>query len=150
MVGGAFGTNLSIRYFLLPFLPRPESTHVDRKLTETNRGHQLLRRMGETFDCLWVASKMWHTFLCLFSGWEGAGLGFQEQGIQEPIKGGEVRDKQDKYKVCPTVHWNTYIPYSRKICQGIKFLAVWWSRLKLPMFPAVQFYAFIHTILIEM
>ena len=99
------------------FLPRPESTHVDRKLTETNRGHQLLRRMGETFDCLWVADKMWPTFLYLFSGWEGAGLGFQEQGIQEPIKGGEVRDKQDKYKVYPTVHWNTYIPYSRKIWQ---------------------------------
>ena len=32
-------------------------------------------------------------------GWEGAGLGAEEQGIQEPIKGGEVRDKVDKYKV---------------------------------------------------
>lgn len=35
----------------------------------------------------------------LVAGWEGAGLGTEEQGIQEPIKGGEVRDKQDKYKV---------------------------------------------------
>ena len=32
-------------------------------------------------------------------GWEGAGLGAEEQGIQEPVKGGEVRDKLDKYKV---------------------------------------------------
>ena len=32
-------------------------------------------------------------------GWEGAGLGAEEQGIQEPVKGGEVRDKVDKYKV---------------------------------------------------
>jgi calcium homeostasis ER protein len=32
-------------------------------------------------------------------GWEeGAGLGLREQGIQEPIKGGEIRDKNDKYK----------------------------------------------------
>ena len=36
--------------------------------------------------------------VCL--GWEeGAGLGLREQGIQEPIRGGEVRDKNDKYKV---------------------------------------------------
>ena len=27
------------------------------------------------------------------------GLGAREQGIQEPIRGGEVRDKNDKYKV---------------------------------------------------
>ncbi len=34
------------------------------------------------------------------AGWEeGVGLGVQEQGIQEPIRAGEVRDKQDKYKV---------------------------------------------------
>ena len=32
-------------------------------------------------------------------GWEGSGLGAQRQGIEEPIKGGEVRDKLDKYKV---------------------------------------------------
>ena len=33
------------------------------------------------------------------TGWEGTGLGTKQQGIQEPIKGGEVRDKQNKYKV---------------------------------------------------
>ena len=36
---------------------------------------------------------------CSLAGWEGAGLGAGEQGIQEPVKGGEVRDKKDKYKV---------------------------------------------------
>ncbi len=47
------------------------------RLGEANVGHQMMRRMG----------------------WEGAGLGATEQGIQEPIKGGDVRDKIDKYKV---------------------------------------------------
>ena len=36
-------------------------------------------------------------------GWEGAGLGLEEQGIQEPVKGGDVRDKVDKYKVSTCV-----------------------------------------------
>lgn len=40
-------------------------------------GHQMLRRMG----------------------WEGTGLGSSHQGIQEPVHGGDVRDKGDKYKV---------------------------------------------------
>ena len=40
--------------------------------------------------------------VCL--GWEeGVGLGLREQGIQEPIRGGEVRDKNDKYKVSTAV-----------------------------------------------
>lgn len=32
-------------------------------------------------------------------GWGGSGLGSQQQGIEEPIKSAEVRDKIDKYKV---------------------------------------------------
>ena len=51
------------------------------RLGEGNVGHQMMRRMG----------------------WEGAGLGSAEQGMQEPIKGGDVRDKMDKYKVCVCV-----------------------------------------------
>ena len=33
------------------------------------------------------------------SGWGGAGLGRSQQGISDPISGGEVRDKFDKFKV---------------------------------------------------
>lgn len=33
------------------------------------------------------------------AGWSGSGgLGAKEQGIQDPIKGGDVRDKWDQYK----------------------------------------------------
>lgn len=38
--------------------------------------------------------------LFLFLGWSGAGLGKSQQGIHNPISGGEVRDKFDKFKVC--------------------------------------------------
>jgi len=39
-------------------------------------------------------------FLQCVLGWEeGSGLGAQKQGIEEPIRGGEVRDNVDKYKV---------------------------------------------------
>ena len=34
-----------------------------------------------------------------FLGWGGAGLGRSQQGIHNPISGGEVRDKFDKFKV---------------------------------------------------
>ena len=44
------------------------------------------------------------------AGWKGSGsgLGVQQQGIQEPIKGGEVRDKHDKFKV-ELRHNSTYV-----------------------------------------
>lgn len=57
-------------------LPVGDGPIVEQKLGEDNVGHQLLKKMG----------------------WEGTGLGTKQQGIQEPIKGGEVRDKQNKYK----------------------------------------------------
>ncbi len=31
-------------------------------------------------------------------GWRGSGLGSEESGIVEPISGGEVRDKNDKFR----------------------------------------------------
>lgn len=31
-------------------------------------------------------------------GWGGAGLGAKEQGIEQPISGGEVREREDLYK----------------------------------------------------
>lgn len=45
-------------------------------IEESNKGHQLLMKMG----------------------WAGSGLGAQGQGIETPISGGEVRDRQDQYK----------------------------------------------------
>lgn len=45
-------------------------------IEESNKGHQLLMKMG----------------------WSGSGLGAQNQGIEAPISGGEVRDRQDQYK----------------------------------------------------
>lgn len=41
---------------------------VTEKLDESNKGHQMLKKMG----------------------WGGAGLGAKEQGIEQPISGGEV------------------------------------------------------------
>lgn len=41
---------------------------MNEKLDESNKGHQLLRKMG----------------------WGGAGLGAKEQGIEAPINAGEV------------------------------------------------------------
>lgn len=39
-----------------------------------------------------------YVLLCA-AGWSGSGgLGAKEQGIQDPIKGGDVRDKWDQYK----------------------------------------------------
>lgn len=49
---------------------------VDTSLDESNKGHQLLKKMG----------------------WSGAGLGANEQGIEAPISGGEIRDRNDQYK----------------------------------------------------
>ncbi|CAH2241497.1 jg10664 [Pararge aegeria aegeria] len=45
-------------------------------IDSTNKGHQLLQKMG----------------------WSAGGLGAAGQGIAEPISGGTVRDKQDQYK----------------------------------------------------
>ena len=50
---------------------------MTQKLDENNRGHQLLRKMG----------------------WGGAGLGANEQGIAEPIKGGEVPIHQSFFRI---------------------------------------------------
>jgi len=50
----------------------PQEIGID----ESNKGHQLLKKMG----------------------WSGAGLGANEQGIEAPISGGEIRDKNDQYK----------------------------------------------------
>ena len=38
-----------------------------------------------------------HAHFTVVLGWEGAGLGSKEQGIQAPIKGGEVRNKAEQF-----------------------------------------------------
>lgn len=48
-------------------------------IEESNKGHQMLMKMG------WAGS--------------GTGLGSHGQGIDTPISGGEVRDRQDQFKV---------------------------------------------------
>lgn len=53
-----------------------ETRSLDSRIDESNVGHQLLKKMG----------------------WGGQGLGKQESGIVDPIKQGEVRDRQDKFK----------------------------------------------------
>jgi len=53
-----------------------ESKTLESKIEESNVGHQMLKKMG----------------------WGGKGLGREERGIQEPIKGGEVREKGDMFK----------------------------------------------------
>ncbi|XP_030852145.1 calcium homeostasis endoplasmic reticulum protein [Strongylocentrotus purpuratus] len=50
--------------------------HVDVKLGEDNKGHQLMKKMG----------------------WTGQGLGAKEQGIVNPIASGDVRHDLDKFK----------------------------------------------------
>ena len=50
-----------------------------------------------------------------FVGWEGAGLGKAEQGIQDPIKQGDIRDKQDMYKVSNVEYYVTVVLFSTKI-----------------------------------
>ncbi|XP_026274909.1 calcium homeostasis endoplasmic reticulum protein [Frankliniella occidentalis] len=58
------------------FLGSTYAKTATERLDESNKGHQMLKKMG----------------------WGGAGLGAKEQGIEQPISGGEIRDRNDMYK----------------------------------------------------
>lgn len=60
--------------------PKSSNEYIE----ESNKGHQMLMKMG------WAGS--------------GTGLGTHGQGIDTPISGGEVRDKQDQFKVIKKFH----------------------------------------------
>lgn len=57
------------------FMGAPPKT--DFMIDEGNKGHQMLKKLG----------------------WKSGGLGEKNQGISEPISGGELRDRNDLYKV---------------------------------------------------
>lgn len=58
-------------------IPPAPTVALDQRLHNSNRGYQLLQKMG----------------------WSGSsGLGRQEQGIFNPIEGGEVRDKSEQFR----------------------------------------------------
>lgn len=59
-------------FFSVPPFVKSENQEID----ESNKGHQMLRKMG----------------------WGGSGLGANEQGIDTPISGGDIRDRQDQFK----------------------------------------------------
>jgi len=53
----------------------PTPTDVSRGLDKNNIGFQMMKKLG----------------------WSGTGLGKEEKGIVEPVKGGEVRTLENKY-----------------------------------------------------
>uniref|UniRef100_A0AAR2LD03 Calcium homeostasis endoplasmic reticulum protein n=1 Tax=Pygocentrus nattereri TaxID=42514 RepID=A0AAR2LD03_PYGNA len=70
----------------------PSALPAEVRLGEENKGHQMLMKMG----------------------WSGSGgLGAKEQGIQDPIKGGDVRDKWDQYKGVGVSLDDPYVNYRR-------------------------------------
>lgn len=46
---------------------------------------------------MWFYAYYWN-LITFVLGWGGAGLGAAEQGIQDPVDAGDVRDRQDMYK----------------------------------------------------
>ena len=84
-----------------PSFGMQSSAAAPTRLDESNKGHQLLKKMG----------------------WGGAGLGASEQGIAEPIKGGEIRDRNDMYRgkfhsLYHVPKWLNHIPLENPLFLG--------------------------------
>lgn len=61
-----------------------------------------------------IADEKFSNRLFLYAGWSGSGgLGAKEQGIQDPIKGGDIRDKWDQYKGVGIPLDDPYVNYRR-------------------------------------
>ncbi|XP_050294823.1 calcium homeostasis endoplasmic reticulum protein-like isoform X2 [Anthonomus grandis grandis] len=93
------------RMSLSPERQTAESISFSKSNTEldaSNKGHEILKKMG----------------------WGGHGLGAKEQGIDSPISGGDVRDRQDQYK---GIGCNINDPYENfRKSKGVAFI----SRMK--------------------
>ncbi|XP_041086582.1 calcium homeostasis endoplasmic reticulum protein-like isoform X1 [Polyodon spathula] len=88
----------------------PATLIPDQRLGEENKGHQMLMKMG----------------------WSGSGgLGVKEQGIQDPIKGGDVRDKWDQYKGVGVTLDDPYENYRRN--KSYSFIARMKARDEVPV-----------------
>ena len=75
---GSRGKEYSMPRHLTKRSPSPRGAFMptDDRLNESNKGHQMMQKMG----------------------WKGSGLGSEESGIVDPISGGEVRDRSDQFK----------------------------------------------------
>ena len=84
--------------------------HIQNKTSE--KAAVLNQTLGDVILCdpyirLKAVKLFANSVSCFFSlrlGWEGAGLGRSQQGIYDPISGGDVRDKFDKFKVRDTIY----------------------------------------------
>lgn len=76
----------------------------------------MLMKMGRWYaSFILLFSQVIHWWLTdVFTGWSGSGgLGAKEQGIQDPIKGGDIRDKWDQYKGVGVALDDPYVNYRR-------------------------------------
>lgn len=69
---------------------------MEGRLGEENRGAQMMKKMG----------------------WGGAGLGAKEQGRDDPVAAGEVREKYDMYKGLGMPSNDPYESFRKSKSQG--------------------------------
>ena len=85
---------MSLLFVLGGRSPFVQSASLDNRISEDNKGHQMLKKMGKNI----VPSK-YHNFKRVFLGWGETGLGASKQGIYDPVEAAEVRTDLDKFRV---------------------------------------------------